>query len=109
MHSMTAFLGTLTIPSGQTDSNILVSEQGKLTTGINFVNPAAFTGVVDVYVALNDAGTPLAVGTQLTAATVQEVAISGAKQIQVKSGSAEGSDRVIQVYVVFLMGGISDV
>lgn len=106
MSRHTALAGTLTIASGQQESNILVLPQGQLGMALTIVAPAALTGTVAIEGSMADSGTmmPLAVdGTPLvlTAGTIERFNISGVRRIQLDSGTNEGAERVATVYVEF--------
>jgi hypothetical protein len=104
MAKMTSFLGNLVIASGQTASNTLPIPNGKLSSALTFVGPAAFTGTVGVQLGFG-AATPQAVvidgGSAIAIAALQSkrVNIGGASSVRVVSGGAEAAERTVPVYV----------
>jgi hypothetical protein len=98
-------LGTLTIASGQTDSNVIQDPTLAGLVGVVFYNPAAFTGTVSVLVAFDDDALFAShaalynngSAVQLTAGRVEKHDVCGFKSIAIQSGSAEGADRNVQV------------
>ena len=101
----TAHVGTLTIASSGTDSNVLDVPQGKLSIALVFVGAAAYTGTITARGAMG-AETPQALaidGTAVTlvAAQTQRVNISGLQKVAIHSSGAEGSARSVEVYAEF--------
>lgn len=101
----TAYVGQLIIANGATASNSLVVPQGKMTIALIFVSPAAYTGTITVQGALAT-GTPQALAIDataltLTAAQTKRINISGIETVKLASGSAEGAQRVVDVYAEF--------
>lgn len=96
---------TLTIPSGQTETNVLDLGLGPKTTGrayrrldILIMAPAVLTGVVTVHVCDTEGGTfqPLTSGgsnVTLAAAKATPLAPGLGRFLKIISGSAEAADR----------------
>lgn len=104
----------LTIPSGQTDSNVLSLSQDKvgigMGIGMTIYTPAAYTAAITVQ--LSPVDNPSAgdwktlqyvPGTDLTLVALKAVFISsgalfGAKAMRIHSAGAEGADRTHQLF-----------
>lgn len=97
-------LGTLTILSGQTTSDVLDSEIGfGNTTDLAIITPAALTGTVKPYMGgledgsdakkLNVGGTDVT----LPAACFVPLPTSAFRSLKLVSSAAEGADRVFKV------------
>lgn len=106
-----AFVGTLTIANGATDSNVIAAKELGMVVSLLFENAAAYTGTVTVYVGadettliaamlpLRSAGT--AADATLIAGKWQEIGtVPGVQSLAIKSGSAEGGARVVRCFAV---------
>lgn len=98
---------TLTIANTETDSNIYDLTAPAAGNMVDFVvyTPAALTGTVTLYAGAN-ASTLLPVyingaNVTLPAAKAVPIPMGGVRALQVKSGSAEGADRVFTVVIQF--------
>lgn len=107
-----AFLGTLTIPSAGTDSNVLASKLLRMASGIVFENAeSAFTGTVSVLASAEEEaivadclpvyvdGSAVTVG----ANRIQQWNISPGSAIMIQSSGAEAADRTVKVYAILDM------
>lgn len=108
-----AVLGTMTIPSGQTVSNILAGNLGMgFASDMSIETPAALTGTVVLQASLksgagsSDMKNVNLGGSDLTLAANKVVPVppTAFKAIRVLSGSSEAADRVFKVVVQVDMG-----
>lgn len=108
-----AFLGTLTIPSAGTDSNVLANKQLRMARAIVFENAeSAFTGTVSVLAAAEEEAVaadcvPVYVdGSAVTVGTdrVEQWNISPGSAIMIQSSGAEAADRVVKAYAILDLG-----
>jgi hypothetical protein len=104
-----SYIGRLTIASGGTNSNVIAARELGAAHRLAIYPPAALTGTVTLKAAYNedavaadcspikvDGGTDIAI----TAAKVNVVNAGGFEALMVTSGSAEGADRVFEVFAV---------
>lgn len=107
-----AFLGTLTIANGGTDSNVLSAKELKMARAIVFENAeSALTGTVSVLAAADEGAAigdclPVSVdGTDVTvsAGAIEQWNISPGCSIAIQSSSAEGAERTVNVYAILDM------
>lgn len=94
----------LTIPSGQTDSNVYVIPSGMGVEQLTIFAPAALTGVVTLYLGVGGSTfaslLPAVLGVTnvtIVAAKAAPLLVGPFRSIGVKSGSAEGAARVFTV------------
>jgi hypothetical protein len=106
-----AFVGTLTILSGQTQSNVISAKELGMAVSLVFENAAVYTNTVTLLVdgdesALIGAMQPLrpagaAVDVTLIAAKWQEIGtVPGINALAIESGGAEASTRVVKCWAV---------
>lgn len=108
MGSHRARLGTLTIPNGDDQSNVLGSKQLSFSRAVAFFNAAAYTGTVAVLVGPDDDSAigdmlPLEVDGNaviLEAGVMQEFNCSGFRSIALDSGSNEDAERAVEVFCI---------
>ena len=105
MATVSPIIGTLTIASSGTDSNVLSSPILRQARALVFdTGSGAFTGTVTVYGSHNAGGTTRALDVQGTAVTLTGQRMQvwnapfGIRDIQIKSGSAEAAERNVLVY-----------